>query len=222
MKSEEGQSCGSSVQTGNQSSVCPSFEDVTPIDAPDAYSPPALEEIDEENLYPYLKELVKEHHTFVTELNIFEATLKKIQHEGITKEVNPMLGRFFEFFSKEVIPHNRREERGLFPILASRLIEVGEHSKGAEEGENSQPTTAITVMEEEHLKGIQIAAVAFNLFGLASRLPDPDSRLLVLDAAVEQGKALVELYRLHIFREDKILFPLAQKHLTDSEMEDLL
>ncbi len=77
-------------------------------------------------------------------------------------------------------------------------------------------------MEEEHLKGIQIAAVAFNLFGLASRLRDPDSRLLVLDAAVEQGKALVELYRLHIFREEKILFPLAQKHLTTEEMDKLL
>jgi len=181
-----------------------------------------LEEIDLENMHPHLKDLIDQHQPFVTELNVFEGTLKNIQLNGITKEVNPMLGRFFEFFSKEVIPHNRREEFNLFPILASRLIEVGEHSKAEDGADNAEPTTAITVMEEEHLKGIQIAAVAFNLFGLASRLRDPDSRLLVLDAAVEQGKALVELYRLHIFREEKILFPLAQKHLTTEEMDKLL
>ena len=219
MKSKD---CGSVVKSESSSSGCPSFEDVTPIDAPDAYEPPALEEIDLENMHPHLKDLIAQHQPFVTELNVFEGTLKNIQLNGITKEVNPMLGRFFEFFSKEVIPHNRREEFNLFPILASRLIEVGEHSKAEDGADNAEPTTAITVMEEEHLKGIQIAAVAFNLFGLASRLRDPDSRLLVLDAAVEQGKALVELYRLHIFREEKILFPLAQKHLTTEEMDKLL
>jgi len=73
--------------------------------------------------------------------------------------------------------------------------------------------TPVETMEEDHLKIIQLVSVVFNFFGLASRIPDPQSRVLVLDAAIEQGKSFVELLRLHIFREDNVLFVLAHKHI---------
>jgi len=76
-------------------------------------------------------------------------------------------------------------------------------------------------MEDDHLKAIQLTAVIFNFFGLASRLKDDVSRNLVIDAAIEQSNQLIELLRLHIFREDTILFPLAHKHIDSSELDCL-
>ncbi len=68
---------------------------------------------------------------------------------------------------------------------------------------------------------MQITSVCFNFFGLASRLPDADSRTIVLDLAIEQGKALIEYLRLHIFREDNVIFPLAQKFITEEEFDEM-
>lgn len=73
------------------------------------------------------------------------------------------------------------------------------------------------MLEDDHIKMMQSASVTFNLMGLASRLPDPKSRAITIDAAVEQGKSLIELIRLHIFREDNILFPLADKYINAEE-----
>lgn len=75
-------------------------------------------------------------------------------------------------------------------------------------------------MEQDHLVAAQRAATAFSLFGLSSRL-DRDSRLIVLDLALKQGKSLVELMRLHIYREDFILFPLAHQSIQKNEFEEM-
>ncbi|MDP3980777.1 MAG: hypothetical protein Q8Q33_05125, partial [Chlamydiota bacterium] len=103
----------------------------------------------------------------------------------------------------------------LFPILTKKLIETGEHSHGP------NPTTAVDVMEDDHLKAIQLTAVIFNFFKLASQLGDPVSRNLVMDAAIEQSYQLIELLRLHIFREDTIIFPLAHQTIETQELNQL-
>jgi hemerythrin-like domain-containing protein len=99
----------------------------------------------------------------------------------------------------------------LFPILKQRLIDSGEHS--------NEPIlkTPVDLMEDDHVKFIQLASLTFNILGLAARLPDKHSRMLTYDVAYNTGIELVELLRLHIYREDNILFPLAHKLLTKSE-----
>ena len=72
------------------------------------------------------------------------------------------------------------------------------------------------------MKFIQLGALVFNLLGLAPRLHDPRSQQYVYDVAYNNGKELVELLRLHIFREDHTLFPLAQKYLSEEEMERVM
>ena len=56
------------------------------------------------------------------------------------------------------------------------------------------------------------------MLGLASRLPDNRSRGITFDLAYHNGKELIELLRLHIFREDNTIFPIAQELLTEEEM----
>src|SRR3989344_3007642 len=79
----------------------------------------------------------------------------------------------------------------------------------------------VDFMEDEHAKAMQLAAVVLNFLGLAFRLPDERSRLIVLDAALEQGKNLVELLRLHVFREDNIVFSLAHRLISRAEFDEM-
>ncbi len=77
------------------------------------------------------------------------------------------------------------------------------------------------MLEDDHIKMMQLAAVTFNFLGLVSRIPEHTSRAMVLDAAIEQGKALVEHLRLHIFRENNVAFGLAHIYINESEFEEM-
>jgi iron-sulfur cluster repair protein YtfE (RIC family) len=188
---------------------------LSPMDPPDAYAPPSVEPVPAAELHPFLRKFRDEHVPFMEELNAFEEAILSIQKTGYTKESDAKLRRFFHFFDQEFTPHNRREEATLFPLLHQRLIANGEHGKG------KVPTTAIDLMEDEHAKAMQLAAVVVNFLGLVFRLPDERSGMIVLDAALEQGKNLVELLRLHVFREDNVVFSLAHRLISRTEFDEM-
>jgi len=189
-----------------------SAEVLSPMDPPDAYAPPGKINIDPEQMHPFLKTLMADHAIIKESLADFEKAILSIKQSGVTKEVNRRLAHFFYTFNDIFIPHDKMEERRLFPALEKKLIEKGEHSQGA------KPATALDVMEDDHLKAVQQAAVIFNFFGLASRLGDEISRNLVMDAAMEQANQFIELMQLHIFREDTIIFPLAHKYIDSTQL----
>ncbi len=185
------------------------------MDPPDAYSPPSLEAVPYEDMHPYLQQLMDEHRACIEQLDTFEQALLQIQQVGLSRAVDEKLREFFDFFDNHIVKHNQREEAALFPLLHQRLIENGEHGRGHD------ALTAVDMLEDDHVKALQLAAVVFNFFGLTMRLPDANSRLVVLDAAIEQGKTLVEMLKLHIFREDNIAFAQAQRLLTKTELDEM-
>ena len=186
------------------------------MDPPDAYAPPNTEPVPPEKLHPFLRRLCEEHAPFTQELGAFEEAIGSIQRNGYTREADAVLRRFFDFFDREFVPHHRREEARLFPLLRERLIMAGEH------GEGSIVTTAVDVMVDEHAKAMQLAAVIVNFLGLVFRLADDRSRIMVLDAALEEGKKLIELLRLHIFRENVVVFSLAHRLILPAELDEML
>lgn len=188
-----------------------SAQGLSPMNPPDAYAPPNVEPVPAEALHPFLLRFRDEHVSFMRELNAFEEAILTVQKEGYTKESDAKLRNFFGYLEREFTSHSRREEAALFPLLRERLIATGEH------GGASVPATATEVMEDEHAKAMQLAAVVVNFLGLVFRLPDQSSAMVVLDAALEQGKNLVELLRLHVFREDNIVFPLAHRLISEAE-----
>ena len=188
---------------------------LSPMDPPDAYAPPNLEPVPAQALHPFLRKFMEEHVPFMQELKAFEEAIVSIQQAGYTKESDARLRHFFHSLDQMFTPHSRREEAALFPLLRERLIASGEHGCG------SVPATATEVMEDEHAKAMQLAAVVVNFLGLVFRLPDEKSAMIVLDAALEQGKNLVELLRLHVFREDNVLFPLAHRLISTAEFDKM-
>jgi len=191
-------------------------EELSPMEPPDAYEPPNKEEIPYEERHPFLQKFMDEHKRCVKELDAFEEVLIKIHKEGVKPEFNKPMREFFEFVDNNVVSHNLKEEKILFPVLQKILLETGQHSNGPES------TTAVDMLEDDHIKLMQLSAVTFNFFGLAGRLPDTASRAIVLDAALEQGKALVEMLKLHIFREDNVVFVQAQNNLGQEAMDGML
>jgi len=190
-------------------------EELSPMNPPEAYAPPALETVPYEDLPPLLKRLMDDHRVCEQKLEAFESVLNKLKQTGLKpdRDVDGQLRDFFQFLDDRIVLHNLKEEKVLFPLLQERLLAEGEHSQGR------YPKTAVDILEDDHVKTIQLAAVTFNLLGLAARLPNAPSRALTLDAALEQGKALVELLRLHIFREDNVVFPLAVKYISQNELQ---
>lgn len=191
-------------------------EGTSPMDPPDAYEPPSSESVPYKQLHPFLQSLFDEHEVLTVQLATLEDTLQQIQTTGLTPEMGHTLRGFFEYFDVEFARHNRKEERQLFPLLRQRLIEHGEHSPGAER------TTGVDILEEDHVKAIKQAAVACSFIGLAVRLPDERSGMMTLASGVEQGKDLIEHVRLHMFREENIIFGLAHKYITSAELDGFL
>ena len=184
----------------------------SPMDPPDAFAPPNSEAIPYKDMHPFLQSLMDDHKMVIEEMKKLEEAFNRIREEGVSKSLFEKIADFFRYFDDTVLVHNRREEKDLFRALMPRLLENGEHSTG------DTLITSVDMMEDDHVKSLQHATLCFNFLGMATRLPDADSRLVMLDTALEQGKALIELMRLHIFREENITFPQAMKYFSTAEL----
>jgi hypothetical protein len=114
----------------------------SPLSPPEAMAPPSNVKVDYEDFHPFLKQLVDEHNSLKTVMDEFNKTLQDL---GKTKNVmghnDKIVKNFFKVFMSEFILHNQKEENVLFPILAQRFLEVGEHSK------TSKPITPVDILK---------------------------------------------------------------------------
>ncbi len=193
------------------------LEEYSPMDPPEAYDieRARIKGVDMDNLNPALNDLINEHKELLEIVAKFDTALTdfKTAKYILNDDTNQVFNKFFNYFDSEILPHNKKEERFLFPLLNERMLETGEHGL--------DNITAVDLMEDDHVKFIQLGSLVFNFLGLAARLPDGHSRYLVLDIAYHNGKELAELLRLHVFREDNTIFPLAQKLLTKEELDSI-
>ncbi len=188
---------------------------LSPMDPPDAFQPPSLESVAAEELHPFLRRLRVEHIPLLQELDRVEEAIRTAREAGFDAEIDRVMMRFFGFFDGEVVPHFRREEAGLFALLRQRLISSGEHSRGR------VATTAVDVMLADHLAAVQFAAVSLNLIRLGSVLPDERSAAMTISAGLREAEKLVELLRLHVFREDNIVFAAAHRLISAAELDEI-
>lgn len=191
------------------------LDGLSPMDPPEAFAPPGLEPIPATELHPVLRRLCSEHANLAGALDAVEAVLRDVRDTGFTTEADHALMRFLEVVDRDFVPHSREEEAALFPLLRRRLIADGEHSRGA------TVTTPVDVMRDEHLRAVQLAAVVLNLLRVGSALPDERSARVVVGAALREAENLIELLRLHLFREDNIVFAAAQRLLSVAELDGL-
>ncbi|MBA4298540.1 Hemerythrin HHE cation binding domain-containing protein [Algoriphagus alkaliphilus] len=185
----------------------------SPMDPPEAYRLASPDfDLSEHAILQLFR---AEHQIALQEIQLFELAIRNFKELGyhFDKEINQAFGKFFEFFDNKILLHNLKEEKSIFPALHKKLIETGEHSH------SNPPRTGIDLLEDDHVKFIQLGALVFNLLGLGTRIPDPSSRMIVFEQAFSSGWELIELLRLHIFREDNHIFPQAAKLLSSKELD---
>ena len=190
------------------------LSEYSPMDPPEAYDETYTKAtLGYDEMNKGIQVLMDEHKKAIEQIEKFEAALLELKTSGyrMTREINDALSVFFQYFDNNILEHNRKEEKYLFQLLHDKMIESGESSKEA------IPQTAVDLMEDDHVKFIQLAGLTFNLLGLAVRLPDENSRALTFDVAFNSGHELIELLKLHIFREDNTLFPIAQQLISTDE-----
>lgn len=188
---------------------------LSPMDPPEAYAPPGLDSVPLEKMHPFLQHLSSDHAELTKALDTIEDVLQSVKTEGFSMASDRALMRFLQSVDQSFIPHSRQEELILFPLLEKRMLERGEHSKG------SPVTTPVDVMRDEHMKVLQLASVVLNLIRVASILPDEKSAMLVVDMAVREATSLVEVLRLHMFREDNIVFSSACRMISAAEFDEM-
>ncbi len=189
----------------------------SPMDPPASFAPPTVESIPYEKLSRPLQLLMDDHNEFEKVLNVFDRALVSLKEKQwkFTPEISAALKTFFSFMDDQIATHTREEEKALFPILYEKLLETGEHSPGP------TPMTPVDMMESDH-KQVEIAAnLVFNLLGLAPRIRDDEARNLLFEHAFQQGQEIVEIMKLHIYKENTTIFPLAQTLLTEEELRNV-
>ncbi|MGE3608301.1 MAG: hemerythrin domain-containing protein [Bacteriovoracaceae bacterium] len=191
--------------------------DLSPMSPPDAFAPPTKIKVEYQYFHPFLKHLVNEHNELKIAMNEFKKIVDKL---ASTKQVigqdDKLITRFFDIFITDFVIHNKKEEKILFPVLEKRFLEIGEHSK------SSNPITPIDVLVNEHFEALQVAIEAKNTWGLLQQLFDQPSQHILLGAFIRKSNTLLEMMKLHIYREDDIVFSLAQKNLNTEELDKML
>lgn len=193
------------------------IEEMSPMEPPEEFAPSTVEPVAYEDMHPLFQKLMDEHKVFIKVLNNFELALIEWKQNNwiFDNDINESFKELFSFLDNNTPEHNKKEEKILFPLLHKKLLETGEHSTG------ENPKTGVDIMEEEHIQVAQLGSLCLNFLGLGSRINDKSAREMTFEYAYNQGKDIVEIMRLHIYREDETLFPLAMQLISKEEFKSL-
>lgn len=151
-----------------------------------------------------LQQLKDEHVSLREEMNLFYDITEEIEFESGSSVVELFikLHERISFFTDKLKSHSKREEEGLFPMMARRL--------GNNDG-------TIERMEYEHEKAEQhLQKFLTEATAEGSTINENDAQSITV-YAVQAYATLTE----HFAKEEKVLFPLAEKILSVGEKEKL-
>lgn len=122
-------------------------------------------------------------------------------HHAVGSEVLRDLLQFMREFSDQC--HHGKEESYFFPYLESKGV----------------PSTGcpLSALKGEHVKSRQLLTELNS--AAAAYINDPERNRLTL---IQVLQSLVALYPSHIWKEDYLLFPMADRILAESDQEFLL
>ncbi len=157
------------------------------------------------------KELMESHEEILKQISEFETALVDLERDGMEafKKQREIFRRTMEFINTSVKIHMRDEEEGLFPILDPKL-----------QPRISRPhfdRTPVKAIQEQHRKGEEIIQ---RLRFLARKVEKDFDQLgvdILLEEFIKKSRALIVFYREHIRGENEVVFPLAQRLLTEEE-----
>jgi len=146
--------------------------------------------------------LKEEHQAILLMLQVLEAACKKLETgEDVSKDDLYKMVDFIKIFADK--SHHHKEEDLLFPAM----VEAGIPKDGG----------PIGVMLAEHTMGrnfVKGMSQALEEFSTGSA--EASSQI------VSNARGYIELLTNHIYKEDNILYPMAEMHITAEKHNELL
>jgi regulator of cell morphogenesis and NO signaling len=151
-----------------------------------------------------LQQLKDEHVSLRADMNQFYEIAEEIESESGSTVVELFATLYHQVsaFARKLKSHSKREDEGLFPMMARRL---GEHDRTIEN------------MESEHEKAEQHLQDFLSETKLTGTTLDEDDAQAITVSAVQAHATLTQ----HFAKEEKMLFPLGEEILSDEEKKEL-
>jgi len=185
----------------------------SPMDPPDAYS------VKNDNitgvLHPLVHRLTVEGEIINQQIADFENNCNELWKKSQigSQELSETFGVFFRFYDQYLLVSFQNKVRYLYPVIHEKLLDSGEHSK------EEYPKTAIDLFEDDYIKTIQLGSLIFNFLGLRNHLKDPVTQNIITDSAFRSAKELIEILKLHFFRESNVLVEMISKMFSSDELD---
>lgn len=190
--------------------------ELSPMSPPEAYEPPSDSQIDYDSLHPFLQNLMDDHVDLKKKLKELKVVFDQPKRGNeINQTTLRALDTFLQFFNEEFTPHNQKEESKLFPLLNDKLIENGEHSPTKEK------FTGVKILKDDHTNAARLEGILSQLLKIILSLDHEPSKEIIYQELKKRGNELIDLMQLHIFREDFIIFGMAQELLTIEQLDEM-
>lgn len=150
----------------------------------------------------FLERLTIEHRGALQQLETIRETAESLAKTGYSETAFQRLLNAVNFIDIDIRRHNQQEEDFLFPLLDKVLPPQG-------------PTS---VMRSEHQQLYAGYSKLQALIEAVARSRDDETARGELLKAAE---FIVTLLTNHIYKEDHILFPMAERMLTDEQWESI-
>ncbi len=146
-----------------------------------------------------IAEFMQEHDLALKQLYELNDAIKKISHNGFSKEYFKVILKSVKYMKNEVSIHNGKEEKVLFPILEKYV-----------EG----PTQ---IMRDEH-KYLKKKFLQFE--DVVKNLKEKSDKKLI-NHLISLSKIIIKIFVNHIHKENYILFPFVSKFLSKEELRKI-
>lgn len=151
-----------------------------------------------------LQQLINEHVSLRGDMDQIYEVIEEIEFNSGPEVVQLFLELYKQItaFTGKLMAHSKREEDGLFPMMARRLGGID---------------TTIETMEVEHEKAERHLQDFLTEAGQAGSTMHEDEAQTITVYAVQALATLTQ----HFVKEERTLFPLAEKILTHDEKKEL-
>lgn len=162
-----------------------------------------------------IEKLIECHDHILAQLSLFTQSLNAVEQQGVVGFLSERenIKKTFEFIDTSIMLHTRDEEEALFPKLQPKLEAKLPGGGGGK--------TPVDMMESEHRIVEEVTSRVKSLASMIEKNLHENETSLLLDEFLQKGRWIIQAYQGHIWKENNVLFPMAERLLSAEDKEQV-